>query len=154
MRVFCFLQVTILFNISVICTTAAPALSDDSTVVTASHYLIADGKEDQPATTVNSKDLLKGPPNCDLSTGSKSSSIEVALFYVNQTNFVFIAINVFDAKYFSSYISDAKLHENYQMAEDYADLVKAVKINNQIVLNLNGISPNDKSSERLHKLIL
>ena len=78
----------------------------------------------------------------------------MALFYVNQTNFVFIAINVFDAKYSSSYISDVKLHENYQMAEDYADLVKAVKINNQIALNLNGISPNDKSSERLHKLIL
>ena len=142
-----FLQVTILFSISVICTTAAPALSDDSTAVTASHYLTADGKEDQPATTESNKDSLKDPPNCDLSTGSKSSSIEVALFYVNETNFVFIAMDVFDAKYSSSYISDVKLHENDQMTGDYAGLVKAVKVNNQIALNLNGISPNDKASE-------
>ena len=140
-----YLQVTILFSISVICTTAAPALSDDSTVVTASQYLTADGKEDQPATTESNKDLLKGPPNCDLSTGSKSR--QVALFYVNQTSFVFIEMNVFDAKYSSSYISGAKLHENDQITGDYAGLVKAVKINNQIALNLNGISPNDKASK-------
>ena len=134
------LQITILLSVSVIYTTAAPALSDDSTVVTTSHYT-ADGKEDQPATTVSDKDLLKDPPNCDLPTGSKSS-IEVALFYVNQTNFVFIAIDVFDTEYFSSpHISNTKLHENDRMDGDYAGLVKA---NNYIVLNS---SPDDKASE-------
>ena len=142
-----FLQIAILFSVSVIYTTEAPALSDDSTVVTASHYT-ADGKEDQPATTVNSKDFLKDSPNCEISTGSKSS-IQVALFYVNQTNFVFIAIDVFDAEYFSSpHITDTKLHENDRIMDgDYAGLVKAVKVNDEIALNLNGISPNDKASE-------
>ena len=117
----------------------------------------ADGKEDedQSVTTVSNKDLLnEGSPNCDLSSPSKSNSIEVALFYVNQTNFVFIAIDVFDAKYFSSLISytskeftNTKLHDNYQISEDYAGLVKAAKVNDQITLNLNGISPDDKASK-------
>ena len=150
------MQVTVLLSIWLGCTTAAPTLLDDS-VVTASHYLTAGGKEDEDqfATTVRNKDLLnEGLPNCDLSFPSKSNSIEVALFYVNQTNFVFIAIDVFDAKYFSSLIShtskeftNTKLHDDYQISEDYAGLVKAAKVNDQITLNLNGISPNDKASK-------
>ena len=158
-----FSQVIVLLSIWFGYTTAAPAQLGDSVVI-ASQYLTAGGKygrpdDDQSATTVSNKDLPnESPPNCDLSSSSKSSV--VALFYVNQTNFVFIAIDVFDVKYFSSLISytskeftNTKLYENSQISEDYAGLVKAAKVNDQITLNLNGISPNDKASEWLHKCI-
>ena len=76
---------------------------------------------------------------------------------MNQSNFIFITIDPYDAKYFSNLISytskefnRTKIYELYQIDEDYAGLVEVLKVNDKITLNLEGESPNSKECKQMH----
>ena len=80
---------------------------------------------------------------------------------MNHSNFVFIAIDPYDAKYFGNLISytskelefnHTKLYELYQIDEDHAGLVEVLKVNDKITLNLEGQSPGSKECKQMHKI--
>ena len=151
-----YLQVKCLHILSILellrVTTGAPT-------VAAAVVRLPDTKENGfQFTTAQGKDLIE-QVDCVLTpaAGSKSNLLKteavatIALYYVNHSNFIFIAIDPYDAKHFGSLISYTskefnltKLHELYQIDEDHAGLVEAVKVNDNITLNLEGQSPSSK----------
>ena len=106
-------------------------------------------------TTVQDKDVIKQLGCLSPSATLKAeASATIALFYVNQSNFILIAINPYDTKYFGSFISFtskefdlSKIYEFYQIEEDYAGLVRVLKVNDKMTLNLEGQSPSSKESK-------
>lgn len=156
-------MVLLILNTSVIWSTGAPTplLADvpDAVVAAVFRYPNDNKLEENKVTTARNKDLL-GELNCDLhSSDPQSKNLKeviatVALFYVDQSNFIFIAIDPFDDKYFGKFIAYTgnefnltKMYEDPKIDEDYAGLVRASKVNKKILLDLNGISPSYKESK-------
>lgn len=149
-----FLQVNCL---QILCILSIWEATTGAPVVAIANLGINSKVDDHEVTTYN-KDLLE-QIGCDLSppAGSqlKADAITtVALFYVGQNNFIFIAIDPFDAKYFGNFISytskefnRTKIYEAHQTDEDYAGLVKVFKVNDKRILNLEGIAPDNEESE-------
>lgn len=160
-----FLQVKCLniLSILIVCLefkTGAPA-------VAATAHLPNTKENEFQFTTANGKDLIEQlQVDCVLTPdGSKSNLLQtaavatIALFYVNHSNFIFIAIDPYDAKYFNNLISytskefnRTKLYELYQIDEDYAGLVEVVKVNDTITLNLEGQSPGSKECKQIYRI--
>jgi len=143
------------------CTTAVPTLQ--LPVAFRSRNLPgskSDGDKTKSITTMTqSMDIIEENSPCD-SVGFNSkflnseASTTIALFYVDQSNFMFIATDPYDAKYFGKLIfytskefNRSKIYETNQIVEDDAGLVKVLKVDDKISLSLDGISPNYKESK-------
>ena len=109
-------------------------------------------KDEFKVTTVQDKDIIDQLGCLSPSATLKAeASATIALFYVNQSNFILIAINPYDTDSFDSFISFTskefdltKIYELYQIKEDNAGLVKVVKVNDKMTLNLEGQSPSSR----------
>ena len=129
--------------------------------VVATAASLLDTKEDQSQfTTMRDKDLIE-QFNCDLSKSNLlRTEATMALFYVDQSNFILIAIDPYDVKYFDDLISytnkkfnRTKIYELYQIDEDYAGLVRVLKVNDKITLNLEGQSPGSEECKQMRIIL-
>lgn len=85
-----------------------------------------------------------------------AASTEVALFYVGQYNFLFIAVNsLYNTELFGKLISytsekfiQTDFYKDNKITEDSSGLVKVTKTDEKVTLNLDGMQPYYSNSEQ------